>query len=1108
MPRCCLRSIPLASQQALRLGAAALPPIPRAAGPVGRSLRSNLHRRLYSAVAHENPQHTTSITRDTDQNRAQSNANQSGTAAPIADSGYHAGSSSAPIDAAFEEPRTDHDARYEGELTPFWQSRIGHKQRYARWTFDSARLGSLETPQLMINVRQRLLRLAEAELEEESYLRPFPGETEKPQLPEQTRMASDQYAAVFKIVRSRRDLDTCAILLEDWLRFAATQKQANPTDLVPPEIIQSVAVSLCHSVKAVRPVDDLGALQQRRHDALLSLWDASEEGQILWSPVALNCYAKVLIKQGRMAKAADLLRSKLASWWDVRMELEQAAATDSSDSAEIASASRISSGGRLETSSITRLIRTLQEGLASGHDRVRQYHLLRHDLGRVEQQRSASEFLSDHLSAALIIADIFSTRLLPLPPPPLRKSVSTTEEITGSLVAELFWSFNETVGPGGSTLLPLFNRLQKETARKLIRRIKHVQARLNSFCSRFYLPSTAEEEARSSSSRIQLWHSSNLSRHATKSLIRYGAAYFRPRMDQTSRSPTNLCAVMIRKIGGIQNVQSGLLSTLLSAFMSHRDTGWENVVLHEMVRRELGQALSSSQIPPLTGDKVLSAPPHIDNLLLLLRRAAQRGLSTHAAVLLRWMISTGRIKSAGDTGAAEGEHTLARINLRKIVTIFLPGLPRYNKALDDAAAMSPEAFLAAVSAVGASTLSSPYLCSILLNISGRSGYAATATRIWRYASIHRSFARMRRGLPTSRLSTSDNAHSHDDFSPPSYFDANTTDPDIKASGDSRGDENDAHERGNEGLHSMDLESVPPVMQPEEATAFFSAIAQAMDHTIDRCVQSLDGRRGTEGSVTLLSERFGSLRLYAQQSYDELLRDWEEARKAGFPTRETQWPDKRFYNAVLSATGWPRVLKLLYTTQNTSRTTEGQTQAQAERMALAHFLTASSPERLDHAFLLDVLSDMTLLHRYDLPEPYAALLRGEWRPFDHRGDEQTISAILSRQREPESHRHANAVAVGKKGMQSQDGQREWPWHWGKLRVHGIHRLYGRRAETWEVVRKRRRRKASGAASFEHASGAWLSDSDEGQGEERYEWDADAENAGPEEGSAGIKQAVKV
>lgn len=1060
-------------------------------------------------MVHENPQQTASITRDPEQNRAYSTANQGSTTAPIADSGYHAGSSSAPVDAAFEEPRTDHDARYEGELTPFWQTRIGHKQRYARWTFDSARLGTLETPQLMINVRQRLLRLAEAELEEESYLRPSPGEAEAPQLPEQTRMASDQYAAVFKIVRSRRDLDTCAILLEDWLRFAATQKQDDPTDLVPSEIIQSVAVSLCHSVKAVRPVDDLGALQQRRYDALVSLWDASEEAQISWSPVALNCYAKVLIKQGRMAKAADLLRSKLASWWDVRMELEQAAVAGSSDSAEIASTSRISSGGRLETSSITRLIRTLQEGLASGHDQVGQYHLLRHDLIRVEQQRSASEFLSDHLSAALTMADIFSTRLLPLPPPPLNKSVSTTEEITGSLVAELFWSFNETVGLGGETLLPLFYRLPKETARKLIRRIKTVQVRLNSFCSRFYLSSTAEKEARLSSSRIQLWQSSNLSRHAIKSLIRYGAAYFRPpRTEQTARSSHNLCAVMIRKIGGVQNVQSGLLSTLLSAFMSHRDTGWENVILHEMVRRELGLPISSSQTPPLTGDKVLSAPPHIDNLLLLLRRAAQRGLSTHAAVLLRWMISTGRIKSAGDSGGAEREHTLARVNLRKIVTIFLPGLPRHNKALDDAAATSPEAFLASVPAVDATTLSSPYLCSILLNISGRSGYAASATRIWRYASLYRSSARMHRNLPTSRLSASDNADSRDDFSPPSYFDANTTDPDIKSSGDSRGGENDAHERGNEGLPHPDLESVPPVMQPEEATAFFSAIAQAMDHTIDRCVQSLDGERGPEGSVTVLSERFGSLRLYAQQSYDELLRDWEEARKAGLSKRETQWPDKRFYNAVLSATGWPRVLKLLYTTQNASQTTERQTQAQAERMALAHFLTASSPERLDHAFLLDILSDMTLLHRYDLPEPYDALLRGEWRPFDHRGDEQTISAILSRQREPESYRHADAAAVGKEGVQSQDGQREWPWHWGKLRVHGIHRLYGRRAETWEVVRKRRRRKASGAASFEHASGAWLSDSDEGQGEERYEWHADVDNEGPQEGDAGIKQAMKV
>ncbi|PWN26421.1 hypothetical protein BDZ90DRAFT_275206 [Jaminaea rosea] len=225
-------------------------------------------------------------------------------------SSFASTSSSASHDASFSSAPTH--ASSEEDAHPSWSSswslRLSQKYQFARYTLDLATNGG--GPGLASHIRRRLMRVAEAELEEGSWV----AAGSVPSMPKEAQMAGRAYHFGIRAMCGRRQYEEAAQTLEDWLRFAATQRVRDPAEVLDMRTMQMAILVVAKLARnqSTSGVDWLGALQR--------LWDASEAAGIKWTPRMLRATSASLCAAGnlhedRLGLIVEILGARLRLYW-------------------------------------------------------------------------------------------------------------------------------------------------------------------------------------------------------------------------------------------------------------------------------------------------------------------------------------------------------------------------------------------------------------------------------------------------------------------------------------------------------------------------------------------------------------------------------------------------------------------------------------------------------------------------------------------------------------------------------------------------------------------------------------------------------------------------
>ncbi|CAO1639117.1 unnamed protein product [Sympodiomycopsis kandeliae] len=166
-------------------------------------------------------------------------------------------------------------------------------------------------PVLFSFVRKRLLRVAESELQEDSWI----DQGHVQAVPEASRIASDSFQAAIESFAKRNDFFAAAQILEDWLRFMPLQKHA-------PSPLTEIAKLSFWCVRALRNHSRLAPQDSATcHDLTQRLLRASKRLRASWSTQTHQIAMHLFIPAEDLDSAVNVLTRELITWWSVKQQL-------------------------------------------------------------------------------------------------------------------------------------------------------------------------------------------------------------------------------------------------------------------------------------------------------------------------------------------------------------------------------------------------------------------------------------------------------------------------------------------------------------------------------------------------------------------------------------------------------------------------------------------------------------------------------------------------------------------------------------------------------------------------------------------------------------------
>ncbi|CAO1614642.1 unnamed protein product [Parajaminaea phylloscopi] len=781
-----------------------------------------------------------------------------------------ASASSNPDDAAFSDVPEGSDQADE----VFWSRRIDQKRRYAHETLNLARYGGPRGPDLMRYIRNRMLLLAEGEILEESWFKA--GTTQA--WPAASRMAAACYHEVTSTLLQRRERFDCAVLLEDWLRFASWQKILAPQDAVDLSAAEAIIVMVANY--AAQEAPESPQSREQWLSALATLCEASQSADLPWTTQMDRRAGIAFFAGGRVAQGAAILSRSLDAWWQRYASRRQ---RRDHRREELRGASKESPPGQV---SLTRTIAMLasEAGGALARSRVALGRVRATTPGHTNKEGrgvpagGSDNALATYVRCVRTLAVPFEDGRLPLPMSPRQtRSTGTIREAHEQdayfgLIRELFAQFPESIRLG---LLPLRSQDDVSADRKAIRLL------LDSAVLRWFHNSAPA----AGSSQVPRPRAPNLTERTCDILLLYCLRHYKEKRSGKRRASQKTPRLQLVKAAIAtltqKNSQKGKgtalaewhLTTLLNEATYQRLPAVENSILKLL----LVQAGVRTRPPPQPLSDEVTGPEIIE----LLRRAAAQRRARQATVLLRHIATSGRLaakpqtESPGQSEEQVESSLTPSIQSERAVHAFIGRFPRDVNAVAQPDATTGRQLL---SRPDAWALQNPRLCAALLNVAVKAGNWPLTDQLW---SLISSFARSRQNaLIGARVDPT-----------------------------------------NQSTRSQEL---PRVISVAEATCYFQSLHARMQDLTGRLFAGLDrdGRLDTSQDTQHSSEleRFANLRAFAMEQYDDLLASWEHPSSYGSADVNAACmsprlaPDRRFFRAALGATGCSQIVETVFEAQ--------------------------------------------------------------------------------------------------------------------------------------------------------------------------------------------------
>lgn len=884
----------------------------------------------------------------------------------------------------------------------FWTRRIMQKHRYAQETLNLAREGGPRGPDLIEYIRKRMLFLAEGEILEESW---FSLGTNYA-WPAASRMAASCYHQAILHLQQRHERFACAILLEDWIRFASWQNVISSQDVVDEECAQSIVTLAAEYALQERP-----GTYGSQVDWLLSLdrlLEASEAADLSWSNLMCRRAGCAFYASGNMERGNFFLNKALQAWWK------------RGQSARIVPEScviSLSQQRQRRDASFSKTVHTLirEAGKALARLRARTIVTIQQcKLPRVHSQHTsrldepADELLRRYLETSVDLARLFEQALLPLPPSPQKSSERASDSqdyALGRLVRELFHHLPEA---------ERLDRLHLDKVRDQRPLIQKVKRLLNITLCGLFWPTRAPEPSESPvAKRRASSQDARLTVAAYDDLLRYCLRHYTPVYNAFHDAPDDdaaqsampdrksLVTAIVAKLSRLKRsaragrrLKGEHLTTLLNEATYQRLSQVQNSVLNLMLREgRLEPSARSAKHPTVVSD--------ID-VWYLLKDSRNRYQLRRSYVLLRYIAASGRLAKHSpipkkDSRAFESDQKISAaarkssaqpLHASRIVRLFVGRSLRHREAVGQMAVgqMAGSDEVQLLSRPDAYVLRNDTLCTALLNIATKSGNWRVTEHLW---SLISAFARASKTMVVGS---------------PQHHES-------------------------QGGHRI-------VSMPE-ATAYFQSLHSRMDLAVRNLfpaphapAEDLSRPLLSSPDASEIAERILNLRSLTQESYEDLLTAWDEDTPSLYAPGHKKFfvpPDERFFSAVLGAAGYTQILRGIHAIYDQFAsgigTVTDRNVSPSKQDALA-FFDAAKPSQHEHenftgatilhanmrsgldfldlepvicsarqldnqhsgyrhrfrlacsSFFLQVLADMVLVHRIPLPTGVHRFLAGQ------------------------------------------------------------------------------------------------------------------------------------
>ncbi|PWN20992.1 hypothetical protein BCV69DRAFT_180723 [Microstroma glucosiphilum] len=715
-------------------------------------------------------------------------------------------SSAGPEDAlSADEPVVDQAA---------WKERIQKKRSYADFTLKFAERG--DGPGWPDYLRRRLLRIAEAELEEQSW-------GPKQALPKETQMAAACFKAAIEALLVRGELLTSAKLLEDWIRFRLVQGTSSQQQAID----TSLLVQVVHEL-TVGPAQDKPSKShspEQNLNALRGVREACSEASLAWTGHMNLQAGNAFRKAGLGIDAMDVLIAELRRFSNesqLRQELTRSSRLEDAEAA--------SQGDPV-------IAQILFKGMAKYLRQARDALSMR--VASLSKANQASRHLAivEYFSLLNSLADL------------LREQPSSLNEVSRSSSYSFVIKCLCTAPELSRLIEQEFMQLGAPLQEQVTEAVESVHLALSGYIAEVFVPSSSSNIGTAQVSNTPSADFMKLDGSTLATLVRYAMRHLSSSEDLVQHV-VSATSQMVEQ-GSI--TARSVLTTQLNEAVLARDPDLEEKTLQLMLHED-GHALSSRSASK-RGKEIL-APR--DDVLLLLKSAHHKGDLYRVNVLIRYLSAGGRLRSALQNAVEQGLHettgSSGRISAADLVRVILPSMPRL---FDPSQILSPSSEDSLVLATSAT-------CLALLNAAVKTGSHSLASDLYQYISWFRNQGaegRQAVSLPEATC----------------YL---------------------------QSLEDIGVALLSQLQRQAmvEAARSHKEFSAALGHPQEEIKAEANPARS---SREILDDLF-DLRSQARKAYEDLVEHWSSGvRQATMPT-----PNGRFYNAVLGALLWPKLIEIL------------------------------------------------------------------------------------------------------------------------------------------------------------------------------------------------------